>query len=307
MELTEIEAFVAIVEHGTFTRAATELHISQPAISRRITLLESDLGAPVFERMRQGAVLTEAGAAFLPHAQAILGRVRDGIDAVRALDAHHTGTIDVAMVGTLASTPIVSGLRTFRERHPLVTLNITTANSPGVGALVRSGKAHLGLRYFEDRDPGITCHVIGQERLVVVKASGSRLVPEGPTSIAQLAEVPWVTFPLDRASSGEGFARLLDSSFQRHGLPLPRRVEIDSLTAQKRMVEADFGLGLLPESAIIEERQLGTLEVVATAGFVSAAPICLLTRESVHQSRALRSFVELLMMDSAFTRHAAES
>ena len=68
MELDHVEAFVAIVRKGGFTRASAALHLSQPAISRRIGLLERELGAPLFERVRTGAVLTDAGRAFLPHA-----------------------------------------------------------------------------------------------------------------------------------------------------------------------------------------------------------------------------------------------
>ncbi len=85
MELDQIEAFVAIVRGGGFTRAASILNLSQPAVSRRLDLLERALGAPLFERMRSGAILTEAGQTFLPHAEGLLASMRDGIDAVRAL------------------------------------------------------------------------------------------------------------------------------------------------------------------------------------------------------------------------------
>lgn len=81
MELDHVEAFLAIVRRGGFTRASASLHLSQPAISRRIDLLESQLGAPLFERIRTGVVLTEAGRAFLPHAEAVLASLRDGVAA----------------------------------------------------------------------------------------------------------------------------------------------------------------------------------------------------------------------------------
>ena len=85
MELDHVEAFVAIVRRGGFTRAAETLHLSQPAISRRVHLLEGELGAPVFDRIRSGAVLTDAGRAFLPYAESMLASTRDGFDAVAAL------------------------------------------------------------------------------------------------------------------------------------------------------------------------------------------------------------------------------
>src|ERR1041384_2553542 len=103
MELDHVEAFVAIVRRGGFSRAATTLHLSQPAISRRVRLLEHELGAPLFERVRTGVVLTDAGRAFLPHAEALLASMRDGIDAVGALRGTHRGAVMLAIVGTLAS------------------------------------------------------------------------------------------------------------------------------------------------------------------------------------------------------------
>src|ERR1051326_7395536 len=93
VELDHVEAFVAIVRRGGVTRAASALHLSQPAVSRRLDLLEREVGAPLFDRMRAGLTLTEAGRTFLPHAEAVLASVRDGLDAVRALDRPDTGHV----------------------------------------------------------------------------------------------------------------------------------------------------------------------------------------------------------------------
>src|SRR5216684_28629 len=127
MELDHVEAFVAIVRRGGFTRASATLHLSQPAISRRVHLLERELGAPLFERIRSGAVLTDAGRAFLPHAEALLASMRDGVDAVGALRGTHRGAVMPAIVGTLASTTLTEQLRRFREAHPAVELRLRTA------------------------------------------------------------------------------------------------------------------------------------------------------------------------------------
>lgn len=87
---------------GWFRRAASALHLSQPAISRRVHLLEGELGAPVFDRIRSGVVLTDAGRAFLPHAEALLASMRDGIDAVAV---RASLTLDRATMATTETTP----------------------------------------------------------------------------------------------------------------------------------------------------------------------------------------------------------
>src|SRR5436190_484816 len=129
MELDQVETFVAIVRRGGFTRAASTLHLSQPAVSRRLELLERELGAPLFERLHSGVVLTEAGRAFLPHAESLLASMRDGVDAVRALQGTARGAITLALVGTLASTTLTERLRRFREAHPQVQVRLRTALS----------------------------------------------------------------------------------------------------------------------------------------------------------------------------------
>src|SRR5690348_7852946 len=104
MDIDEIQTFVAIADLGGFTRAGLRLHRSQPAISRRLSILERELGAPLFERIRGRARLTEAGRAFLPHAEAALAALKDGRDAVHDLQAGMEGAVSLALVGTLADT-----------------------------------------------------------------------------------------------------------------------------------------------------------------------------------------------------------
>ena len=104
MNIDEIETFVAIAELGGFTSAGQRLHRTQPAISRRLGILEHELGAPMFERIRGNARLTEAGRTFLPHAEAALAALKDGREAVRGLKGGMQGAISLALVGTLADT-----------------------------------------------------------------------------------------------------------------------------------------------------------------------------------------------------------
>jgi len=98
MELDHVEAFLAIARSGGFARGSAALHLSQPATSRRIQLLETELGAPLFDRLARGVTLTEAGRAFMPHAQAILASMRDGIDAVSAVRGTGHGTVTLALL-----------------------------------------------------------------------------------------------------------------------------------------------------------------------------------------------------------------
>src|SRR5688572_33032644 len=98
MNIDEIQTFVAIADLGDFTQAGRQLHRSQPAISRRLSLLEDELGVPMFERIRGRARLTDAGRAFLPHAEAALAALKDGREAVHGLKTGMRGAISLALV-----------------------------------------------------------------------------------------------------------------------------------------------------------------------------------------------------------------
>ncbi len=296
MELNEIEAFVTITHTGGFTRAATVLYISQPAVSRRIELLERELGAPLFERLPAGVRLTEAGQAFLPYAQQVLAAMHDGAAAVRALEEEEQGSITLALVGTLASTRLTGQLQAFRESYPRMHLLLRTARSAEVSDLVQQGDALLGLRYFADSRTEMLCsRLVMHEPLQIVSAAHSRLVGRNPTEPLALQGIPWINFPTGMGSSGEPFARLLAQQLLRHGLEDAEMITIDSLTAQKRLIEADFGIGLLPASSIEEELRLGTMQVLPIAALQTTVPVMLISRCQGYLSRAARRLQEMLI------------
>ena len=297
MELDHVEAFLAIVRQGGFTRASESLHLSQPAISRRIHLLEGELGAPLFERIAAGVLLTDAGRAFLPHAEALLASMRDGIAAVGALRGATLGTVTLAVVGTLASTALTERLRRFREEHPAVDLRLQTAQSPEVSALVRRGDAALGLRYAVDPHPDLVSTKVHDEALVPVCSPRHRLARARRVEPSDLAGERWITFPTvppGGTAVREPYLQALQARLAACGLDGAEIVPIDSLTAQKRMVEAGFGLAQLPASSLDEELRTGTLHALPIAALRTTIPVVLVQRRSAFLSGAARALIELL-------------
>ena len=299
MEIIEIEAFVTIAQYGGFTRAATALNISQPAISRRMELLERELGAPLFERVYNGVRLSEAGQTFLPYARQLLAAAQDGVEAVKELKEEYRGTITLALVGSLASTTLTGQLQRFRANHPQVKLVLHTARSPEVSRLVQQGEASLGLRYSADPHPEIVSRLCYEEALVLVCAAQNRLANEAELSTEALAGVAWVTFPRSAlaAPAGEPYQRAFERQLQAWGLEEVEQIEVDSLTAQKRLIEADFGIGLLPESSVVEELRLGTLRPLHLSDPQPTIPVMVIYRKQGFLSRATRQLLEDLAVD----------
>lgn len=293
MSIDEIATFVSIARLGGFARAAGALHRSQPAISRRIEMLEGALGARLFERVPGGVVLTEPGHAFLPYAESVLAGIQDGVEAVRELERGERGAIALALVGTLASTRLSAVLRRFARRHPGVTVGLRTATSQEVSELVRRGEATLGLRYFTDPDPSLACAPVMDEALVVACAPDHPLAGKRVRDPQKLARARWVVFPAPRHRR-EAFVGIQTQRLAAAGLGDADTVPIDSLTAQKRFVEAGFGVALLVESSVQEELRAGSLALIDVPALRARVPVVLVRRRAGHLSGAARLLAEQL-------------
>jgi DNA-binding transcriptional LysR family regulator len=291
VEVDQVETFVAIVRGGGFTKAASLLHLSQPAVSRRLDLLERELGAPLFERIRSGVTLTEAGRTFLPHAEGLLACMRDGFDSVRALHQVDRGTITLALVGTLASTTLTGCLQRFRDAHPRVELRLRTALSQEVSVLVRRGDATLGLRYGGDPHPEMLSVGVYDEPMMVVCSPRHPLARRRQVTPSALGPERWVAFPPRNDAFYEPYPWSLQNRLAAWGLSPAEIIPIDSLTAQKRMVEAGFGLALLPESSVDEELRTGTLRAMRIAGKSVTIPVVLIHRRRGYLSGAAKALM----------------
>jgi len=291
MELDQLAAFVAIAQQGTFTRAAAKLHRTQPAISRRLALLEAELGAPLVERRNAAVGLTEIGRVFLPYAEAVLAATASGREAVRGQLAEGAGGVSLAIVGTLVERPLAQALRRFLRSS--VNLSVLTTTSTEVSRLVRRGEANIGVRYFEDDDRAFVSEAIGSERMCVVAAPGHELALRTPKRAEEMRRQRWIGFPPTRTSK-EDFGRLLQRQLLSAGLERSTIMAVDSLSAQKRLVEAGLGIALLPESSVREEVQKGTLAMIRAPRLATTVPIAMHVRRDGYLSPAARELLTLL-------------
>ncbi len=183
LELRLVRYFTAVAEHRTFARAAAELHLAQPSLSRQIQRLEKRLGARLLDRTPQGSTLTPAGQAFLPHARALLRAAREAELTVRELAG--TGRVTIGYVEDLVVTPAV---RELRDRHPGAEITTRHLSCRDVGALadgrvdVVVGRAPLPLDAGEVR----TTPLYEEARMLVVPA-GHRLAGRASVTPEDLA------------------------------------------------------------------------------------------------------------------------
>lgn len=292
MTIDALEAFVSVARLGSFSRTADSLHRSQPAISRRVSLLEESLGAPLFERVGGGVRLSEPGQALLPHAERALAAVRDGRAAVSAMLFGDAGRVSLAMVGTLADSHLVGLLRGFADRNPGVEIGLRTANSREVSDLVRTGEVTLGLRYYHDPHPDLLSRVVAREPLYLLAAPDNPLAGKTLADAEALRGQTWLAFPATRGGA-ESAGPMLHRTLAQAGLAEIEVMEVDSLTAQKRLAEAGFGIAMLPASSVREELRRGSLLRIYLPGLAAANPIAVVHRRDGFLSHAAESLLEL--------------
>jgi DNA-binding transcriptional LysR family regulator len=293
MDAEALSTFLAVHRQRGFSNAARFLHRTQPAISRRIALLEQELGVKLFERTADGIALSQAGRVLLPHAERAIATVQDARDAVRALTTGNAGPLAMAIVGTLAGTDLTGVLRAFARDHPAIDLTLQTARSGEVSDLVRRGEATIGLRYDRDASGDLRSEGLGNEPLVVVCAPAHRLAGRAVASLAALREERWIAFP--RASQPPELpGSHIFSVFAARGLGGIEWMAIDSLTAQKRLVEAGFGMSLIPASSAEEELAAGTLATIRVRDLDIGTPVFIVTRKGGYLSAAADRLLALL-------------
>jgi len=292
MDSEALKTFVAIHRSGGFSQAAEVLHRSQPAISRRIAVMEDQVGAALFDRVAGGIVLSQAGRVLLPQAERVLAALSDATQALADMRAAEAGAVALAVVGTLANTELTVALKRFAKRLPKATLTLRTAASTEVSALVRSGEADIGLRYHDDPSSDLIAEALRGEALVVACAKDHRFAGKSVRALAQLRGEAWIGFP-NIPLRGEMTPHIL-AQFQVRGVGQVAWTAVDSLTAQKRLVEAGFGLALVPASSVKDELKAKAIATIRVGDLRAVNPVSLIVRKGGYLSAAATRLMDFL-------------
>src|SRR5947207_7093551 len=301
MDSDALNTFLIVHRRGGVSNAARALHRSQPAISRRIALLEQELGVPLFERVAGRTRLSDAGRVMVPYAERAVAAAQDAENAVRALKQQNSGPVSVAVVGTLAGGLLSRILKRFAGERPDVGLTLRTATSAEVSDLIRRGEATIGLRYDRDPSRDLDCELLCAERLQVVCAPDH---PRAGRRVARLADLRgerWIAFPVVPGRR-EVTASHVFALFQTHGLGEVGWTPVDSLTAQKRLVEAGLGIALLSESNAAEELRYGSIAAIGVRDLKASHDVVTVTRRGGFLSAAARRLMEIVRAEYRGTK-----
>ena len=225
--LHQFKCFLTTVEQGSFTKAATELGISQPALSEQVRLLERSLHAPLFTRVGRGVVPTEAGDALLPHALAVVSAVDSGQRAVSAISQAKSGSARFGLFGAAHLYIAADLIAEVSERFPGLHVGLVGQNSSDVIADIRRGRLEAGLVALPvASDEKLSIHPVAQDEVVYLSAD-----PDHVTSAVTSAQLAESTLVLSEATWGDrDYTRQqLVRSVQADGLSLRPRLEVENV------------------------------------------------------------------------------
>lgn len=289
MDLGQIEAFVQVSAHNSFSRAAEVLQLTQPSITARIQSLERELGEELFERGGRGVRLTDSGLAFLPYAERILQTVAEGRDIIDEVRNVEIGSLYLGSALTISTYALPHILRTFRSRHSGVDVSIHTGRSEQVLAMLQADEVHVGLVRSLSHQEIETVHLYDDE-IVLIANPEHPFAARGATEVEEVASEPIILF--DRGSSYFG---LTHGFFRQAGVAPNIAMELDSLEATKCMVEEGLGIALVPLMTIERELQAGRLvRIEMVDAMPLKRPVSLIYKRRRKRPRTVQAFIDTL-------------
>ena len=259
--LRQLRVFEAVARHLSVTRAAEELHLTPPAVSIQIRLLEGHAKAPLFERLGRGMRLTAAGEAALGRAREILGLVRDAEEAIAGLGSIEQGLLDVGVInaGDYFFPWLIAA---FRAGQPRGALRITVANREELLAQLAGHRVDLAVMSLAPSQPEFEAVPFAPHPHVIVAAPTHPLARKRSVALEDVAREPLIT-----REPGSATHLAMDQAFSEARIAPRVDMEIASNETIKQAVAAGFGLGFLSAHAVQQELALGRLAVVRVKGF----------------------------------------
>ena len=246
MDNQNLKAFITVAELGSFSEAADSLYLTQSAISKRIALLEQQIGKRLFDRIARQVSLTEAGNELLPRARRILQEYENALQAINDLSGEASGTLRLAISHHLGLHRLPPILKQFAQQYPNVTLDIEFMDSEKAYEQVLHGDSELAVITLAlDSHHNINSKKIWNDPLRFICAQDHPLAELKKPALKDLAEYPIILPGLNTYTG-----RIIQNLFQKEGIPLKAPMSTNYLETISTMVEIGLGWSVLPETLI---------------------------------------------------------
>lgn len=244
-DLNDLQAFRAVVENGSFRKAADAVRITQPALSRRIEKLESALNVKLFERTTRKVSLTTVGRAFLPQVERLLDDLDIALMTIGDVGSTRMGSVTIACVPSAAYYFMPQVISAFHKQYPKIKVKLLDASANEVNSAVALGEADFGVSFSGNLAPDVDFDLLLQERYVVACRRDHPLATRHQVSWEEMYEHDYIS--LDKTS---GNRLVLDQALTRMYPHNPGICETRHVTTMIGLVEAGLGVAAVPSIAM---------------------------------------------------------
>jgi len=295
--LRQLKVFEAVARHLSFTRAAEELFLTQPAVSMQVKQLESHVGLPMFEQVGKKVSLTEAGREMQFYSRAIMQLLDEADDVLEGLRGGERGHLVLAVPST-ANQMTMHLLAAFRQRNPAFTFSIDITNRKGLLRRLELNECDLVIMGKPPEDAGLEAVVFMDNPLVVIAATDHPLASSKRIDPASLKQEMFVI-----RETGSGTRIAMERFFAEHGWHLGGGMEMTSNEAIKQAVEAGLGLGIVSLHTLDVELAAGRIAVLDVESFPILRHWYIVQRQSKRLSAVATRFREFVIGESGSVWH----
>lgn len=287
MNLYRLRIFLAVARRLSYSRAAEDLFISQPAVSRHVDALEKELGTQLLGQTGNRVYLTESGRLVYSYAQKLFG-VEEELDRALAELKHlKRGYLRLGASSTPGIYLLPPVIACFQERYPGVEVSLAVANSREIEERVLRNELDLGFVGAHSR-PGLQVRPYARDRLILIVSPRHPLATQSSATVEQLQSEPFLL-----REQGSGTRRAFEEELARQGIGLARAMELNGSEAVKRGVMAGMGLATVSGYSVEVEMRQGLLRTLRVAGLRLERELSILSLKDVRPSAAALAFVAL--------------
>ena len=289
MELRLLRTFKAVAEAGSFTQAASRIHLTQAAVSVHMRQLEEEVGAPLFLRVNKKLYLTEAGRALFSHAEKIL-RAHDEAKAdLASIGGPSRGRLHIGVASTAITVhPLPEILSEINRKYPLLDLLVVGGTSDLIIERIVAGNLDAGLVSLPVEASDVLTETLRSDRLVAAMSPPRKLARSRATSAEELASEPLIL-----GEKGGNTRRLIDLFFEKNRLDPKIMMELQRTEAIIKMVELGFGVTILPRGSVLTAVARGTLRALPVRDLDAKWEFGVAYLKSAYLTPALESFLQL--------------
>jgi LysR family transcriptional regulator, low CO2-responsive transcriptional regulator len=291
--LRQLKVFEAVARNLSFSRAAEELHLTQPAVSTQVRKLEEHAGLPLFEQLGKKIHLTPAGAQMLQSSRAIIQQFQEVEEAMTQFKGVSGGKLNVTVISA-GDYFFPRLLVEFARRHSGVTLNFGVCNREELLGQLAENRTDLAIMVRPPLDADTLAEAFAPHPYVVVAAPDHPLAAKKRIPVSRIAREPFIV-----REKGSDTWNSMEDAFGTHLAQLNIAMEIKSTETIKQAVMAGMGVSFLSAHTISRELQAGSLAVLDVQGFPLMLNWYVVHRRSKRLPPVAQAFKRFLMKDGA--------